>query len=212
MRLLTAIVLVASCSPPAPPPPGPPDLTTARDLIRRLQDPNTEMGGHGRFHKADNALQNELWALLERLPPGPGVDEILIEAVEKVWTRYDANYLQGAIFHWPYLDSARAIALCDRLVTRHPKSPHRAHALWLKAFALRAPAMEPWPQMEMELGTYGRQAKWRPDPEAARAVYKALAQEFPGTRLGIAAEGLADASDLGLTLPKGPKERDPRSP
>lgn len=204
-----ALVLVAACSRSATSPPV--DLSSLQDLLDRLQLVSGE-GVHGPFHKADNALQKDLWTRLRNLAPGPGVDRILLEAAGKVYTRYDENYFHGTLWHWPYLSSRRAIELCDRVLKSASDPELGQRALWLKAFALRCPAMEPWADAERDLETYSEQRQWKPDFDAARATYRTLAAQFPGGRYAAAAGKLADQSDLTLVLPKGPKERDPRDP
>ncbi len=211
-RALPLLLLLAACDVrPAPARPAE-GLDPVRSMIARLQEFDAEQPGHGRFHRIDNALQNRLWDALAALPPGPGVDEVLLEAVDRVWTRYDANYLQGVVFHWPYLDSSRAIALCDRLLEQHPRSPHAEQALWLKAFAQRAPALEPWPDLEMSSGCYGRQVKWKPDLDGARETLARLVADFPGSPRGRAARSLLEGGVFPVPLPKGPREPDPRKP
>ena len=209
MRRLAAagLLCIAACSNPAPPP----SYAPVEDLIAQLQRLTGE-GVHGPHHPANNAAQKDLWSRLQALPTGPGVDRILLDAAEKVYTRYDANYYHGILWHWPYLCSRRAIELCDRALQATQDPEIRRRALWLKAFALRCPPMEPWDQAQKDLETYAEQMKWSPEFEAARKIYKILAADFPGTPHGDSAARLAAQEDLSVTLPKGPKERDPREP
>jgi len=168
--------------------------------------------GHGLLHRANNALQREFWKSLQGLPPGPETDALLLDAAENVYTRYDVNYYNGMLWHWPYLSSRRAIELCDRILksTREPEL--RERALWIKAFALRCPPVDPWEVAEADLETYAEQRRWTPDYEASRKVYQALAAESPGSPRGVAAAKLALQPELSIMLPTGPRERDPREP
>jgi len=210
--LAAALIASAGCSEPAPPPPSAPVSTAPiRDLLERLNQ-MTEEGGHGPHHRGNNTLQRELWKRLTELPAGSETDALLLEAAETVYTRYDANYFHGILWHWPYLCSRRAIEACDRLLksTRDPES--RERALWIKAFALRCPAMEPWEEAEKDLETYAEQVRWKPDFEASREVYRVIEREFPDTSRGKASRRLVQQPDLSLALPKGPREKDPRNP
>jgi len=209
MRRLAAAALLAAaaCSSPS----SPPDYSPIYDLLGRLQETVT-VQGHGAYHPANNALQKELWARLQSLPAGPGADKVLVAAAEKVYTRYDENYYNGHLWHWPYLCSRRAIELCDRALKDASTPEIRERALWLKAFALRCPPTEPSDQVERDLETYAEQRRWQPDYKAARETYRVIASEFPQTPFGIAARKLADQADLSVTLPKDPRERDPRNP
>ncbi|HKS16877.1 MAG TPA: hypothetical protein VJU16_06165 [Planctomycetota bacterium] len=172
----------------------------------------SEEGRHGPVHRADNGLQRELWAALQDLPTTPETERYLLEAAECVYTRYDENYAHGILWHWPYLCSPRALKMCERLLksTRDPEV--RERALWIKAFALRCPAMEPWGEAESDLDTYQEQLAWKPDVEASREVYRTIAKEFPSTPRGVASARLVKQADLRPVLPIGPRERDPRNP
>jgi hypothetical protein len=203
-----AAFFVAGCARPA----GPSgDQPPVRELLDRLQSKSTD-GGHGPYHRANNALQRDLWNRLAALGPGPESASLLLEAAECVYSRYDENYYNGLLWHWPYLSSRRAIELCDRILPSTPDAETRERALWIKAFALRCPATEPWADAERDLETYAEQVRWKPDFNAAREIYKSIALEFPSTPRGKASAKLAGQEDLSLILPKGPKERDPRNP
>lgn len=210
MRAFVAagVLACAACSPSAPAVPR--DHDAVRDLLDRAQR-MTQEGRHGPHHRADNALQSELWSRLKALPPGPSSEPLLLEAAECVYTRYDENYFNGVLWHWPYLSSRRAIELCDRLASS-ADAEIRERALWIKAFALRCPPTEPWGDAERDLDTYREQAQWKPDYEASRDVYRKIAREFPTTPRGQAAARLAQQPELSFMLPKGPKEPDPRNP
>lgn len=207
--LAAAVLAAAGCSRPAvPQETGPTKVPT---LLARLQELTTE-GNHGAFHRANNDLQAELWTRLKELPPGPGSDALLLEAAECVYTRYDANYYHGILWHWPYLSSRRAIEVCDRLLASTKDPETRERALWIKAFAFRCPSVEPWDRAETDLETYAEQVKWKTDYEAAREIYKLIAKEFPNSPRGKASARLAAQPDFSFMLPRGPKEPDPRNP
>ena len=202
--LSSALLLLAGCARPS----APDDTARVRDLLARLQRFSTG-GRHGSHHRGNNSLQRELWSALKELRPGN--DALVLEAAECVYTRYDENYYIGIRWHWPYLSSPRAIELCDRLAAASDPEI-RERALWIKAFALRCPPMEPWTEAEQEMETYAEQVKWKPDYEASREVYRRIAREFPQTDRGRAAARLASKPELSFLLPKGPKEPDPRHP
>lgn len=207
--LAAAILAAAGCSQPAPPAADP--AIRIRELLDPLQR-FTQEGGHGPHHRANNSLQSELWKSLAAPPAGPGTDALLLDAAERVYTRYDANYYHGILWHWPYLCSRRAIELCDRVLKSTRDPGLRERALWLKAFALRCPGVDPWDEAEKDLETYAEQRRWTPDYGASREIYQTLAAEYPATPRGMAAARLAAKEDLSFMLPKGPKEPDPREP
>lgn len=203
-----ALLLAAACARPAPAA----DPALVRDLLSRLQRMSTE-GRHGPHHRGNNALQRELWNHLKDLAPRPPSDALLLEAAECVYTRYDENYYNGVLWHWPYLSSRRAIEVCDRLLAFSTLDPEfRERALWIKAFALRCPPTEAWEEAERDLETYAEQAKWTPDYEASREIYRSIARDFPTTSRGKASARLVAQPELSFMLPKGPREPDPRNP
>ena len=202
--LASELVLVAACARPSPSS----DTAHVRDLLARLQRLSTE-GRHGPHHRGNNSLQRELWSALKEL--GSGHDALVLEAAECVYTRYDENYYIGIRWHWPYLSSARAIELCDRIAASSDAET-RERALWIKAFALRCPPLEAWTEAELEMETYAEQVKWKPDYDASREIYRRIAREFPTTARGKASARLAAQPELSILLPKGPKEPDPRNP
>jgi hypothetical protein len=209
-RAVLAAVLFAGCSRADPPPSGIGE-TTIRELLFQLNR-MTEEGGHGLHHRANNDLQRRLWPQLLALPARPESDALLLDAAERVYTRYDENYFHGVLWHWPYLSSKKAIDLCDRILASTKDPDTRERALWIKAFALRCPPVEPWEQAESDLETYAEQKQWKPDLDASREVYRTIAREFPTTPRGKAAARLVERPDLSLVLPKGPREKDPRNP
>ena len=206
--LAVALLAASACSQPDPPSTP---TSRVRIVLDQLQQFSQE-GGHGPHHRANNDLQRELWKGLQDLAPGPETERLLLEAAECVYSRYDANYYHGILWHWPYLSSRRAIEVCDRLIQSTKDPEMRERALWIKAFALRCPPVEEWAVAEEDLETYAEQRRWKPDYDASRAVYKTIASEFPKTPRGVEAARLVRNEDLSFMLPKGPKEPDPRDP
>lgn len=214
-RILAAILAVlSSCSEP------PPDATAqiydamppagrAAELLASLSAADGK-GVHGSYHQIKADAERELWKLVSALPASVGGDHVLAAAIERVYTRYDANYYHGTIWHWPYLDSKRAVTLADKLLKDFPRSALAEHALWLKAFALRCAPVEPHDDYAAAFDTYREQMLWKPDPEAARQVYRDLAARFPRGRYATASRTLADAVVLLVELPSEPAEPDPR--
>lgn len=182
------------------------------ELLKLLVEPNVEEGQHGPYHRADDAKQRELWGLVSALPVLPGGDDLLLRAIDSVYTRYDANYWTGPLFHWPYLCSERAVRLADKLLAEYPASPLADRTLYLKAYALRLPAAEEWHEAEEDLETYRLQRAWKPDFDAARATYRELLRRFPNGRHARVAKVFAEQPELGVTLPDGPGEDDPKDP
>ncbi|MBI2932769.1 MAG: hypothetical protein HYY16_14065 [Planctomycetes bacterium] len=205
------VFLLSACSrstPPTPPLPLPVNPLRVAELVAEMTRQGDEHPGHGNYHRARNALERELWTLVRALPKIEKGDELLLLCVENVYTRYDANYLNGYLWHWPYLNSRRAVALCERILADYPGSPARERAQWLRAFALRCPPAAPFPEAEADLDIYRDQCSWQPDPEGARAIYRQIAAL--GGRYAKAAAELADGDALELILPIGPLEPDPR--
>lgn len=205
--LLICLALTA-CPKPSPPPPAPAPARIA-ELVVLMTRQGDEHPGHGSYHRSRNHLEQELWRLAQALRVIEKGDELLLLCVENVYTRYDQNYLNGYLWHWPYLNSRRAIALCDRILNDYPRSTVRERALWLKAFALRCPPTPPDPRAEEDLDVYRDQVTWAPDPEAARRIYREIAAM--NGRHAKSAREHAERVDLVLPLPVGPLERDPRS-
>ncbi len=191
-------VALAACSKPAPP--RTPAPIRVAELVTRMTGPNESPQGHGPYHRASNSLEQELWSLVSKLPVVEKGDELLLLVVQNVYTRYDANFWNGYIWHYPYLNSRRAIALVDKLMKDYPATAVRERALWLKAFALRCPPAPPMHEAETEFDVYRDQATWAPDGEAARKVLQDVAA-MNGTHAKRAKE-LAESVDLAtLILP-----------
>ncbi len=165
--------------------------------------------GHGEYHRARPELEREIWPLVRDLGVVEKGDEVLRLVVENVYTRYDSNFLNGTLFHWPYLCSERAIALCDKALRDYPKSDQGERLLWLKAFALRCPPVPPEDRSEQELDTYRSQAAWACEEERARAIYREIAKI--GRSHAKRAKELAEEVSLSLILPVSPLQPDPRA-
>jgi hypothetical protein len=181
------------------------------ELLRRLAATNDD-GPHGPYHRAQDKLQEELWTLASAMAPLPEGDHLLLAAVDRVYTRYDRNYWTGHHFHWPYLCSERAVKLCDKLLAEYPASRLAERTLWLKAYALRLPAVPEDHEAEEDRTTYRIQRRWTPDPGAARKVYAELVSRHPSGRHAKLAKVFAEQKELGIALPEGPDERDPKEP
>jgi len=214
------MLAVLGCAPsPALPPqlPAAAELSSIKarpdvvELLRALTAPNDETM-HGPFHRAKDDLQEKLWAAVRALTVVDQGDHLLFHAIDRVYTRYDPNYYHGHDFHWPYLCSARAIQLCDKLLADYPASTLTERTLILKAYALRLPATEPNGDSEADRTTYRLQRQWAPRYDAARDVYREVLARFPAGRHAKLAKVFAEQKELSITLPSGPKEPDPKNP
>lgn len=175
-----------------------------RAWIQDLSSNNAEHPSCGPFHEIRPETERRLWSALQNLS-GPGTDELLFLALEKVYAGYRRNYLHGYIFHYPYLNSRKAIATADRILAEFPNSPHAPRALWLKAFALR---VKP-PDSAMGIPeTAGDQAQWTERLEEARETYAELARRFPDSPFGVAARERLLRPILPIRLPVGPLPED----
>ncbi len=221
-RLLPALVALASCpgreepAPQAAPqvpqvyeprvPPGP-----AAQFLEALTAQDGR-GVHGRFHVIAPDEEREFWRVVSQLPVREGGDHLLAAAIERVYTRYDANFYHGTIWHWPYLNSRKAVQLAEKFLREYPRSPLTEHVLWLQAFALRCPPMTPDDAYKQTYENYREQMAWKPDFDLARGVYREIARRFPQGRHGPASRLLQDVMVLVLFPATGPDEPDPRFP
>jgi hypothetical protein len=223
LRLVLALLALASCSrredppPPAPAPeasqvyepripPGP-----AAQFLETLTAQDGR-GAHGRFHQIKSPEEREFWKVVSQAPVSPGGDHLLALAIERVYTRYDVNFYHGAIWHWPYLNSRKAVQLAEKLLREYPRSPLTEQVLWLQAFALRCPPMDPNEEYAQAFENYREQMLWKPDFQLAREIYGQIARRFPEGRHGAASRLLGGGLILVLELPSGPDEPDPRFP
>jgi hypothetical protein len=216
MRWTIAVCLaLAACSKPPPPrPPSPARIAELTAIMARQQD---EQQGHGRYHRPKNNHEQELWKLASALGVVEKGDELLLLVVQNVYTRYDANFWNGYIWHYPYLNSRRAIALVDKILKDYPQTAARERALWLKAFALRCPPAPAMHEAETEFDVYRDQATWAPDGEAARKVLQEVAAM--NGPFATKAKALAESVDLATLIlpidpddPDQPPDADPRLP
>ncbi len=226
-------IFLASCAenaaPPAAPPPqiySPADAAT----VARAQDPSSAsaaaaaraaellallvvqdgQGVHGKYHQVKAREEQEFWRVAFSLAVFPGGDHLLALALERVYTRYDANAYRGPIWHYPYLNSRKAAALADKLLREYPASALAEIALWLKGFALRCPPLEEDEGLARSFENTAEQMRWKPDLEGARRAFSELAARFPAGRYARASRALAAAQDLVVDLPDGPFAEDPR--
>jgi hypothetical protein len=217
MHRATALaLLLVSCKPqpPAPAsPPKPPEEQKLRieKMIQQLTalDMREDDVGHGPCHKIKPDIERELWPIVSTLPVVEGGDRILIRALEEVYAGHLPNYWHGYIFHYPYLNSKKAIALAGKLVREYPDSDRAPLALWLKAFAYRVRA--PDERQEMS-DSYGDQPQWIPDPDKAMSVYRDLAVRYPQSLFADKARAKMSRPVLVIELPVGPlpEGEDPR--
>jgi hypothetical protein len=197
-------------------PPGHAARADVEKLVRQLDDltkPNTGEGHHGPYHRAKDDVQERFWTAISILPAGtPEGDHLLFHGIDRVYTRYERNYWTGHHFHWPYLCSERAIRLCDKLLAEYPGSLLTERTLYLKAYALRLPSVEPDEDAEKDRTTYRLQLTWTPDYEKARAVYRDLLARFPNGRHARIAKVFAEQKELAIALPGDPDQPDPKQP
>jgi hypothetical protein len=196
--------------PPAPPPPPPASDVAAKvsELVAKLTVQDRSEGIEGASHKIKADVERELWSIVSALPVASGNDRVLMSAIDEVYTKYHKNYYNGYIFHYPYLDSVKAITLCDKLLREYPMASTAPQALWLKAFALRV--NPPPPDHEVH-ESFDAQTRWRPRPEEARQVYRELVSRFPRHPYAEEARKRIEKPDLLLTLPTWFEEEDPRT-
>lgn len=195
--------------PPEPQAPPAGDVSAkVSELIEKLTVQDRTEGVEGASHKIKADAERELWDIVSRLPVVKGNDRILMSAIDEVYTKYHKNYYNGYIFHYPYLDSVKAITLCDKLLREYPLSGVAPQALWLKAFALR---VHPPPADHEIHESFEAQTKWIPRPEEARRVYRELVSRFPRHPYAEEARKRIDQPDLLITLPTWFEEEDPRT-
>jgi hypothetical protein len=164
-------------------------------------------GVHGEFHKIKVDEEREFWKIVSALPVADGGDHLLAAAIDRVYTRYDANFYHGPMWHWPYLNSRRTVQVANKLLKEYPRSALTELTLWLEAFALRCPPLEQVPDFDNSR----EQKEWKPDAEAARTIYREITERFPKGRYAAASRAVADVAVLTIDLPASPMEPDPRS-
>jgi len=169
-------------------------------------------GPHGPYHRVNAAAEGEFWDRIRYLPPLPGGDDLLASALELVYTRYDDNFWNGFLYHYPYLDSRKAAEIADKLLREYPQSTLTERTLWLKAFVFRVIPPEPDARLEADYPTFAEQVRHRPDSGAAQDVLRLLVQRFPEGRHACAAGFWLAQEDIRLKLLVWPKAGDPRQP
>jgi hypothetical protein len=194
----------------------PPPSTEAEripELVKKLTvlDSTPEQSVEGPHHRIKADVERELWRIASQLPVAKGNEDLLMLALDEVYTKYFPTYQNGYIFHYPYLDSVKAITLCDKMVREYPEASCLPQALWLKAFALR---VKP-PGAEHQVHeSFEAQLRWKPKPEDARKVYEDIVKRFPGHPYAQLAKELIKRSDseLLIDLPTWYEKDDPRRP
>jgi hypothetical protein len=209
VRRAFLLAVLCGCSKGPQPDPVRTRIARIEQLLDVLNRQDGE-GNHGPYHKIDAAAEKEFWPLVSELPVVAGGDWVLLRAMDEVYTRYDDNYWNGYLFHYPYLSSRKTVALADKLLKDYPDSPHAERALWLKAFALRILPPEGDEGYERDMPVFAEQVKHRPDAKAARATLEDLVRRFPEGRHAKAAKAWLSKEDLSLRLLDWPKSGDPR--
>jgi len=169
------------------------------ELIGLLNNRDGEGALHGSFHQLREDLEKELWGLLEKLPRLPVAGRMILTAIDEVYLKVHNNGYHGWLWHHPYFDCAKAVALSDRLIRDHPGFVEEA--LWTKLYCFRLRGLEESERPPYDTAAAKAQLLWKPDAARARAAAKELAEKFPkGPYAARAAEGLK-ASDDALILP-----------
>lgn len=107
------------------------EIRSIPELIDRLTVRDGRREIEGEYHRIKPDVEKRLWGIVSRLPVAQGGDKLLIDAIEQVYTKYHENYLHGYVWHYPYLDSRKAIALAEKLEREYPDSPYIPRALFL---------------------------------------------------------------------------------
>lgn len=176
------------------------------ELIRLLTVQDADYPGHGSYHAIKAEVERDLWKFVSNLPVREGGDRILLTAIEEVYTKYHENYLAGYIFHYPYLNSRKAIQLATKLEDEYPRSPHLPRALLLKAFAYR---VKPPPEGHEIHESFREQLAWTPDAAQAREIYRRIIERWPDSVEARAAKAALEEPELEIDLPFG-YDDDPR--
>lgn len=178
--------------------PAPAMIQEIPALIEDLVQPNTERNIHGSFHAVRRETEEKLWRIVRNLPVAPGGDAHLIRALDDVYTKYHEVYYVGWDFHYPYLDSAKAVELAEKLEKEYPSSPKLPRALLLRAFAYRV--LPPRDDQGAEVCPEA-QLRWKADPHKARTILQDLIARFPDSEeAGIARRALERAEEDGLEI------------
>jgi hypothetical protein len=168
------------------------------ELIRLLTVQDADYPAHGPYHAIKAEVERDLWRFVSKLSVQEGGDRILLTAVEQVYTKYHSNFLAGYIFHYPYLNSRKAIALVDKLEDEYPDSPLLARALLLKAFAYR---VRPPPEGHEIHESFSEQLTWRPDADKAREIYRTIVERWPDSAEARSARAALEEPELEIDLP-----------
>lgn len=185
---------------------APPKPSGFDELIRLLTVQDADYPGHGPYHAIKAEVERDLWKFVSNLPVREGGDRILLTAIEEIYTKYHVNYLAGYIFHYPYLNSRKAITLATKLETEYPRSLLLPRALLLKAFAFR---VKPPAEGQEIHESFLEQLTWTPDAAQARRIYQEIIERWPDSIEAQAAKAALEEPELEIDLPFG-YDDDPR--
>ncbi len=185
------------------------DAKRIPDLIAKLTalDSDAEHA-EGPYHKIKPDVERELWNIVSNLPVAAGYDRLLFSAIDEVYTKYFPTYQNGYIFHYPYLDSVKAVTLCDKILKEYPGFSKIPDVLVLKGFALR---VKPPPSGHETHESFAAQIRWTPRPDDARQAYELLLEKYPKS---VYAEQVRDLIKRGpppIDLPTWFEKEDPRT-
>ena len=169
------------------------------ELVRLLNSKGGQ-GLHGGFHELQEDREKELWGLLEKLPRCPGTARLILTSIDQVYLKFHANGYHGWLWHHPYFDCAKAVALCERLIRDYPA--FLEEALWTKLYCYRLRGLDAAARPPYETAAAKAQLAWKADAAKARAAAKELVEKFPkGAYARRAADCLQLADDAILFPP-----------
>ncbi len=146
------------------------------DLLKRLTSKDAE-GMHGVFHRVDDEAQKQLWALLKEVPAYRGGARLLLAAIDRVYLAYHENGYHGWIWHRPYFDCAKAVALAERLEKEHPSQAEEA--LWTRLYCYRMRALPKGRASGYKYSGELAQIEWKADAAKVRAIGEEMLKRFP---------------------------------
>lgn len=166
------------------------------ELMARLTNEEGR-GMHGGFHRIDEAAEAELWELLKTTPKYKGTPARLLGAIDNVYLSYRDNKYHGWIWHWPYLDCAKAVELADRVGGEE--------GLWTEIYCRRVEGLDTskYPYDDETFGKFASvkaQATWKADPAKVRALCEELIRTHPDGRYAARAKAVLDGGAATLDL------------